>query len=369
MTEFEMLMGQVAALPYIHSILHGMYGFLQHFAVKDLSGVARRAGLFLLMGMGFYYVATRDPERSKSNRFSYPQHAIPEPGNRFSFLGVLKYVFPKAIYSHSSFRIDLLWAPVHFALQFFGLFSAAIGAWVVQGWLLHHFGHSAISIPEGTLAIVLQAAIILLARDFGRFMWHYQAHTVPFFWEFHKGHHSAEVLHPFGVRNHPVDYFIRNFYRDVGGGLIAGSIIYVLGMNFSAASLAYVAGWLAVFNVLEIFEHTHIRFSFGKTLDRILYVPWMHTFHHGAAPEHMNVNLGITGGLMLWDHIFGTAYYPKGNEKIIWGASLNELGANNPHRTMWGFISGPFVGAARVLRPRVGSGVMAPVGDAQSEIS
>jgi sterol desaturase/sphingolipid hydroxylase (fatty acid hydroxylase superfamily) len=69
---------------------------------------------------------------------------------------------------------------------------------------------------------------------------------VPFFWEFHKGHHSAEILHPFGVRTHPVDMFIRNTYLVAGGGLIGGALIYLLGMNFSVAAASYTASALAL---------------------------------------------------------------------------------------------------------------------------
>ena len=43
--------------------------------------------------------------------------------------------------------------------------------------------------------VLLQVLFTLLGADIARFAWHYQGHKVPFFWAFHKGHHSPEVLH------------------------------------------------------------------------------------------------------------------------------------------------------------------------------
>jgi len=235
---------------------------------------------------------------------------------------------------------------------FFGLAGVTLGPGIVQSWLLHRLGPSPLHLPQNGLTIALQVILVVLARDFGRFMWHYQGHVVPFFWEFHKGHHSAEVLHPFGVRTHPVDRFIGNTYTGAGSGLIAGGLIYGLGMSYSVTTIYYVTLLLAIFGVLEIFEHTHVRVSFGRPCNRIFYAPYMHHFHHGALPQHMNVNLGITGGLTLWDYLFGTLYWPTPQEKIVWGASLQELGDNNPHRTLEGFFWGPFVAAFGTLRRR-----------------
>jgi hypothetical protein len=123
-------------------------------------------------------------------------------------------------------------------------------------------------------------------------------------------------------------------------------------MDFSLTAASYTATALGIFVVLEHFEHSHVSISFGKTFNKIFYAPYMHHFHHGAAPQHMNVNLGITGGLTLWDQLFGTLYWPKPGEKIVWGASFEELGANNPHRTIWRLVWSPFVAAARTLRRR-----------------
>lgn len=329
---------------------HAQQSSLVQFALGSVQNIAHSLVWFLLVGLLIYCLSLSRRDRPGLQRFSYA-HPIDEPGNSFSLQGALHYLLPASFYRHASFRFDMLWLPFSIVMNFFGLLGVTLGPALVQSWLLNRFGHSPVQLPEDGFTIALQVILVLLARDFGRFMWHYQGHVVPFFWEFHKGHHSAEVLHPFGVRTHPVDMFIRNTYTGVGSGLIAGGLIYALGMTYSAASIYWVTLCLAIFTILEIFEHTHVRVSFGKSINRIFYAPYMHHFHHGALPQHMNVNLGITGGLTLWDYLFGTLYWPKPGEDIVWGASLEELGANNPHRTLRGFIIGPFVAAMRTLRP------------------
>jgi sterol desaturase/sphingolipid hydroxylase (fatty acid hydroxylase superfamily) len=356
---------ELAGASHPLSLLHSIYAFLLPqerghpttlplFVLGNLQNIAHSLVWFVIIGLAVYGVSLQGRGAPGAERFSYAP-PIREPGERFSLLGALRYLLPGSFYAHPSFRFDMLWLPFSMVLSFFGLLGVTLGPGVVQSWLLQRFGHSPLTLlPDGGSAVTLQVILVLLARDFGRFMWHYQGHVVPFFWEFHKGHHSAEVLHPLGVRTHPVDMFIRNTYTGVGSGLIAGTLIYLLGMSYSATAIAYVTLALAIFGVGEIFEHTHVRISFGKTLDRFFYAPYMHHFHHGAGPEHMNVNLGITGGLTLWDYLFGTLYWPKPGEKVVWGASLQELGEQNPHRTLQGFFCGPFVAALRTLRRRPG---------------
>lgn len=361
---------QAAPSSQLHSVLSSVWSFLlpvEHaqkstltqFTVGALQNMAHAVAWFLLFGIVVYAVSLSRAGRPGVKRFSYA-HLDTEPGETFSLREAWNYLLPPGFYKHPSFRFDMLWLPFSIVLNFLGLLGVTMGPGLVQGWLVKQFGHSAVTLPENGLTITLQVVLVILARDFGRFMWHWQGHVSPFFWEFHKGHHSAEVLHPFGVRTHPVDMFIRNTYTGVGSGLIAGGLIYALGMNYSLTTVYAVTVCMAIFGVLEIFEHTHIRVSFGKTLNRIFYAPFMHHFHHGARLEHMNVNLGITGGLTLWDYLFRTLYWPKETENIVWGASMEELGDKNPHRTLKGFLVGPFVEAFRTLRRNKANGLAAP---------
>lgn len=306
---------------------------------------------YTLIGWILYAVSVRTLGKRGGPRFTYSV-PIPEPGDKVSFLGGLKYLLPRTVYTHPSFRIDMMWTPFAILLRMAAVLTVSLGAGVVQGWLRNKVGAGFLHIPDGYFAVAFQVVILLLARDFSRFMWHYTMHRVPFFWEFHKVHHSAEVLHPFGVRTHPVDIFMRNLFIGVGGALIAGSMIFLFGMQFSHTAGFIFTAMMALLRMLEHFEHTHVSLSFGKWLGRYIYAPYLHQFHHGAEPRHRDVNLGIAGGLTLWDRLFGTLYVPKDGEKLVWGASLEELGDNNPHRTLWGMFWSPFVEAFKHLRPQ-----------------
>lgn len=349
--------------PFIaqHERMHN--ASLAMFALADVERIAQTFIWFLIIGMVIYSLSLRGLGKWSLRRFAYA-FPISEPGEKFSLRGALKYVVPASFYKQPSFRFDMVWLPFSVVLSFFGLLGITLGPKIVQGWLEHRFGHSPLQIPGGGFAVFLQVIVIVVARDLGRFLWHYQGHSIPFFWEFHKGHHSAEVLHPFGVRTHPVDMFIRNTYTGVGGGMMAGVLIYALGMTYTVQAATIVASILAVLATFEHFEHSHIRLPFGRHLEKVLYAPYMHHFHHGAAPRHMNKNLGISGGLLLWDQLFGTLYRPTPGELIVWGASLEELGENNPHRTLHGFFFGPFIEAFKTLRRRAPTGLTVPAAPA-----
>lgn len=305
---------------------------------------------YTVLGWMLYMLSITTMRKFGGARFSYSV-PVDDPGDKVSIKGGLKYLLPRAIYTHPSFKIDMLWHPFAIMWRVTGVLSVTLGAGAVQGWLASNLGPSLISVPAGRVAIAVQVVLLLVARDFSRFMWHYQAHSVHFFWQFHKVHHSAEVLHPFGVRAHPVDLFVRGAYMSVGGALLAGSVIYLLGMQFSHTAGYIFAGIYSATRFFEHFEHTHVSLSFGKWVGRFIYSPYLHHFHHGAGPEHRDVNLGLAGGLLVWDRLFGTLYLPKEGEKVVWGASLEELGENNPHRTLWGSFWTPFVEAFRFRRP------------------
>jgi sterol desaturase/sphingolipid hydroxylase (fatty acid hydroxylase superfamily) len=310
------------------------------WVLSSLANIGRGYVWFLLLGMVFYAVFVR-------NR-----------GERLSLRAGLKFLLPSSIYGNPSFRVDVCSLPLEMGLNMLALAALTIGAAAVQGWLLLRLGHSPITIPAGGFAVALQVVVTLLAVDFARFLWHYQGHKVPFFWAFHHGHHSAEVLHPFFVRTHPVDAIIRWGYMYGGGGLLGGTLIYLLGMQASATAAAYVAAIGTFVALLQHFEHSHVRVSFGR-LNRFFYSPYMHHIHHGALVKHHDKNLGLTGGLTLWDHLFGTLYLPHPQEEVPIGSSLEELGANNPHRNIVLFLLEPFQAAAaslrRIEKPRPGT--------------
>lgn len=302
-----------------------------YFAAGSFINVARDYLWFLGMGMVIFALSVR------------------KRGQRFSLWSGIKYLLPLEVYRTPSVRVDLMMVPLQGVLNFVLFTGLAIGSGVVQIWLVERFGHMPWRVSIPWLAVTLQVVYTLLGTDVARFAWHYHAHRVPFLWEFHKGHHSAEALHPVFVRTHPVDMFVRLVYMNVGGGILGGTLMYVAGVDASATAASWLVVLGLIIHFLQQFEHSHVVFSFGA-LDKIFYAPYFHRVHHSALAQHRDKNLGFVGGLSLWDRLAGTLYVPKPDEHLVYGASLEELGANNPHRTLWRFLAGPFVGAAKTLR-------------------
>ena len=95
--------------------------------------------------------------------------------------------------------------------------------------------------------------------------------------------------------------------------------------------------------------------SFGP-LDHVFMSARMHQIHHSAEIHHRDKNFG--GTMSLFDWIFGTAYRPARDEQFRLGMSPDEIGVNNPHRSLRALYAEPFL----LLRDGVVSKI-APDGD------
>ncbi len=303
------------------------------YVLGSLSNSAKAYFWFLIIGIFIYLVYLRKKDQPLSTA------------------AAIKHLLPAKIYKHKSFSVDMSMVPISWALNFMLFAGLAVGAGAVQIWLTQEFGAISWSVSAGWLAITLQILFTLLGVDIGRFAWHYQAHFVEFFWEFHKGHHTPEVLHPVFIRTHPVDMLIRLVYMNMGGGVIGGMMMYMAGVNASTTAVTYLVFISAFLGAIQRFEHSHVPLSFGKTLNKVFYPPCYHPFHHSAKPEHRNVNLGRPCGLLIWDKLFGTLHIPRPGEfeSLVFGSSLQELGDNNPHRSLWRFLTSPFVESFKTL--------------------
>ena len=55
-------------------------------------------------------------------------------------------------------------------------------------------------------------------------------HRIPALWEFHKVHHSAEVLTPITFyRSHPVDMLVQTVAEALASGIVTSVFLYVFG--------------------------------------------------------------------------------------------------------------------------------------------
>lgn len=272
-------------------------------------------------------------------------------GERFSARLALRYLLPVDMYRHQSSRIDYWAAPIYLGVGFLALSVLTLTAESVRSQLLDTFGASPISVPNGWVAVAVQASVIYLAADFMFYLQHFLHHKVPFFWRIHRAHHSAEILTPIAeLRAHPVEVLISLAFVGPGGGLVAGTLLYLGNMRKNVAAIALVAVINLIFAIMRPFRHSHIWISYGRIGNHIFTSPCMHQIHHSVLLRHRDKNLGLT--LSLWDYLFGTLYVPRCREDFLLGINSEEIGAGNPHKSLGQFLIEPVRTAMQVIRGR-----------------
>lgn len=183
-------------------------------------------------------------------------------------------------------------------------------------------GQGPLITDPGWRSHLFYSVLIFLAADLGFFISHLTLHKVPFFWEFHKVHHSAQVLTPITVeRLHPVDLVLTGFCISVLTGLVAGTLDYVvpLAVEYRIANFGAI---FFVYSLTANFRHSHIWLSYGWHLSHVLSSPAQHQIHHSSDPAHFDKNMGLV--LSVWDWLCGTLYVPKQQENLTFGIDGKE---------------------------------------------
>lgn len=242
----------------------------------------------------------------------------------------LAYMFPSTIYLHPSAILDFK----YFAFNTFFrgiliaplLLTSQTVARSIVVVLVEVFGVPDAPFASGVAATVAATILLVAAADLGFYASHYLQHKVPVLWEFHKVHHSAEVLHPFSAfRAHPVDQFLDDTLMTLMTGVMIGLLAYGLGTSTGPVMILGVNALAFSFSVAGThLRHSHIWLSFGRRLNHIVVSPAMHQIHHSYAARHINRNLG--GMFTIWDWLMGTLYVPSTREQLTYGLTPGEGG-------------------------------------------
>jgi sterol desaturase/sphingolipid hydroxylase (fatty acid hydroxylase superfamily) len=275
--------------------------------------------------------------------------------------GLLAFLFPKAVYRHRSVGIDVgvflvnrVFSPAVLVTRL--LTAAWLGA-ATTAALTAAFGAHERTLASTVWDIVAFTGLTTLMYDFSDYLSHALLHRIPVLWQFHRLHHSAEVLMPLTVaRVHPVE--------QVFGALVATPIAAIASgiagyffleepspLTFLGAQVVSVAFFAAGYHL----RHSHVWLDWGPIVGRILISPAQHQIHHSSAPQHHDRNYGFI--FAIWDWMFRTQYLPRGRETLSFGLYGEPRG--KVHTTLWQAYVEPFQGAAAILlRRRV-----RPVGD------
>lgn len=219
-----------------------------------------------------------------------------------------------------------------------------------QGALVDRFGFRPETGLPGWLLRGAMTVIGFLAFEFGYWFDHCLKHRVPFLWEMHKTHHTAQRLTPLTVwRVHPLDSLVFTNVVALSVGFACGISSFALGEHAPAFSL----GGGNVLLVLFFFTFVHLQHSevwlpLRGVAGKMLMSPAHHQIHHSIDPAHYNSNMG--NALAIYDWLFGTLVMPtKESPRLAFG--VDEPGVD-PH-CVTELVVSPFRNVARALSPKL----------------
>ena len=281
--------------------------------------------------------------------FAWQRH---KRGRRIRLKTIWRALFPRRILKHRSNQADVFYL-------FFNVFMFSI----IFGWAILSYQFITNGIIAGLVAVLgpptpstlsvwvsrtVITLMLFLAYELGYWFNHWLSHKVPVLWEFHKVHHTAEVLTPLtNFRVHPVYGWIFANILAVSTAVANAFGHYLFGDTTYQYALADTNIILVLFiHAYVHLQHSHMWISFRGLAGRVLISPAHHQIHHSGDPKHFNKNFGSC--LALWDWMFGTLYIPaKEREPLVFGFPDQP----NAH-TVQGEMVEPFVNAAAHLKPR-----------------
>lgn len=148
--------------------------------------------------------------------------------------------------------------------------------------------------------------IFFIITDFVQWATHMGLHRIPFFWNFHKIHHSVKEMG-----------FAAHFRYHWMEPVVYKSMLYIPlaligGFEIEAVALVHF------FNItIGHLNHANIGWDYGP-FKYIFNNPKMHIWHHSKKmPNSYGVNFGIS--LSVWDYLFKTNYIPHSGRDIELG--------------------------------------------------
>jgi sterol desaturase/sphingolipid hydroxylase (fatty acid hydroxylase superfamily) len=236
---------------------------------------------------------------------------------------VIAFCFPRSVVTHPSAIADYaLWLINNFlALLTIPAFWSSGDAMqsVTRMALSSAFGTTGLGWTAGLPAQTLYTGVNILALDGGLFLAHYLHHRIPVLWEFHKVHHSAEVMTPITVfRVHPFELGINVTTVATLVGLGAGVFGFLYGEPPALFAINSVNIVMFAFLVTGYhLRHSQVWVMYPAAIARHISSPAMHLIHHSSDPRHADKNFAQI--FNFWDRITGTLYLPTEQEVIAFG--------------------------------------------------
>lgn len=265
--------------------------------------------------------------------------------------GLLRFLFPRSLWLHRSALLD-------YRFVLFDKFMIGILAGCAPLLFMDQAENMAdaagVSDDGGATFAILAAYTmsLLLVEDFCRYWAHRIMHMNKVLWQFHKVHHSPEVLVPFSqMRSHPVNGIVNLIRSGIAFGVVTGLFLLIFPGKLTVLSIFGINAGRFLFDLMgSNLRHSHVWLSFGPRLSRIFISPAQHQLHHSRDPAHFNINYGSQ--FAIWDWMFGTLYVPARRERLRFGIDRD---STRRMRTVKALYIEPFKDALAVMRKRKAS--------------
>jgi len=162
--------------------------------------------------------------------------------------------------------------------------------------------------------IPLVGVAFAIAQDFFFYWGHRVQHR--WLWRWHAPHHAIRDMTAANSWHHWSDIAVHALFVSLPMSLLSpafGPRPFLIGVLIS---------WQ------PIFLHSATRLQFGPFLRKLIVDGRYHRIHHSLEPRHFDRNFGAV--TPLWDWLFKTAYFPRGDE---W-PEVGLAGIEHP-RTIW----------------------------------
>jgi len=212
--------------------------------------------------------------------------------------------------NQSFFRKDF-WLDAFYMYFNFFIFTTIISG--VYALISNAF--SSVGIEMNSLSIIdikalptwIGLLIFFVLLDFVQWFTHVLLHKIPFFWQFHKVHHSVkEMGFAAHLRYHWMENILYKPFKTIAIMLLGGF----------EPTQAFMVHFVAI--TIGHLNHANLALDWGP-LKYLLNNPVMHLYHHAKSlPKgRFGVNFGIS--LSVWDYLFNTSYVPKKNPHLTLG--------------------------------------------------
>jgi sterol desaturase/sphingolipid hydroxylase (fatty acid hydroxylase superfamily) len=245
---------------------------------------------------------------------------------RLARKGFIGFLFPRSVWLHRSALLDYRFVLVDKLLLgvLLGLGAVVFAPQATEAVVDEVVKEVGEDISASLGLIVAYTIALLVVEDFARYWAHRIMHMSPLLWQFHKVHHSPEVLVPFSqMRNHPVNGLVNLIRSGLSIGVVTGVFLLIFPGQLNAITILGVNAGRFVFDAMgSHLRHSHVWLSWGPRLSRILISPAQHQIHHSRLPRHFDKNFGSQ--FAIWDWMFGTLYVPERRERVAFGIGRKE---------------------------------------------